>query len=73
MRGWRWTRSAHARSSPPSSQTLFFSPVFLSPFSGPIRYDCVDGRWVYARDGHCLMDKLREELAGLTDGGGPAI
>jgi hypothetical protein len=33
----------------------------------------VGGKWVYSRDGHCLMAKLREELAGLTGGDGPAI
>eukprot|EP00884_Botryococcus_braunii_P002290 jgi/Botrbrau1/12061/Bobra.0295s0016.1 len=36
-----------------------------SPVSGPVRYDYVDGRWVYLRDGHDLLDRLEQELKAL--------
>ena len=41
-----------------------------SPVSGPLRYDYDADRkvWVYARDGHCLHDRLSEELTGMCGG-----
>ena len=41
-----------------------------SPVSGPLRYDYDADRkvWVYLRDGHCLHDRLSEELTGMCGG-----
>lgn len=39
-----------------------------SPVSGPVRYDCVSGDWVYARDGHLMHDRLEAEFSNLMDG-----
>lgn len=36
-----------------------------SPISGPVRYDYMDGRWIYRHDNHELMDRLRSELSDL--------
>lgn len=36
-----------------------------SPVSGPVRYDWVDGHWVYKRDGHELFERLSNELSDL--------
>ncbi|BDA43583.1 probable frataxin, mitochondrial [Coccomyxa sp. Obi] len=36
-----------------------------SPVSGPVRYDYMDGRWIYRHDDHELMDRLRSELSDL--------
>ncbi|EIE19465.1 Frataxin [Coccomyxa subellipsoidea C-169] len=36
-----------------------------SPVSGPVRYDFVDGKWIYRRDEHELMDRLTSELSEL--------
>ncbi len=33
--------------------------------SGPVRYDYMDGRWIYRHDDHELMDRLRSELNDL--------
>lgn len=33
-----------------------------SPVSGPVRYDLVHGKWIYARDGHELVERLSNEL-----------
>ncbi|KAL6771706.1 FTX1 [Auxenochlorella protothecoides x Auxenochlorella symbiontica] len=37
-----------------------------SPVSGPVRYDYIDGRWVYRRDGHDLLERLETEVKELT-------
>ncbi|GAB4816946.1 hypothetical protein N2152v2_003992 [Parachlorella kessleri] len=37
-----------------------------SPVSGPVRYDYIGGQWVYHRDGHSLLGRLKEELHKLT-------
>jgi len=37
-----------------------------SPVSGPVRYDLVGGRWVYHRDGHEMLARLRDEVSGLV-------
>lgn len=34
--------------------------------SGPVRYDYIDGRWVYHRDGHGMRERLEQELQQLT-------
>ena len=41
-----------------------------SPVSGPLRYDYDEGKksWVYSRDGHCLHERLRDELMGMGGG-----
>mmetsp|Transcript_7619 Transcript_7619/g.11972 ORF Transcript_7619/g.11972 Transcript_7619/m.11972 type:complete len:296 (+) Transcript_7619:86-973(+) len=41
-----------------------------SPVGGPLRYDYDAARkvWVYARDGHCLHDRLQDELTGMGGG-----
>ena len=36
-----------------------------SPVSGPVRYDLVQRRWVYARDGHEMLQRLESELHEL--------
>lgn len=36
-----------------------------SPISGPVRYDWMDGKWQYARDGSELMSTLSKELSSL--------
>jgi frataxin len=36
-----------------------------SPVSGPVRYDWVNGRWVYHRDGHEMLERLSAELSEL--------
>jgi frataxin len=36
-----------------------------SPVSGPFRYDYVNGRWRYARDGRDMLEQLQDELTGL--------
>jgi len=36
-----------------------------SPTSGPKRYDYVDGKWIYLRDGHCLQDLLSTEFSQI--------
>ena len=38
---------------------------FSSPFSGPKRYDFIDGAWVYKHDGITLHDNLSEELSKI--------
>ncbi|CAN6643840.1 frataxin homolog, mitochondrial [Trichomonascus vanleenenianus] len=47
---------------PPNQQIWLSSPV-----SGPKRYDYIEGRWVYARDGSSLGDLLRQETKLVTD------
>lgn len=37
-----------------------------SPISGPVRYDLVDGRWIYKHDGHVFQERLAEELEDIT-------
>ena len=34
--------------------------------SGPVRYDCVDGEWVYRRDGHEMLERLQSELDAIS-------
>ena len=34
--------------------------------SGPVRYDCVDGDWVYKRDGHEMLERLQSELDAIS-------
>lgn len=41
---------------------------FMLLRSGPVRYDCVHGDWVYARDGHLMHDRLEAEFSDLMDG-----
>lgn len=36
-----------------------------SPVSGPFRFDYHEGKWVYSRDGHELLQQLQQELQGL--------
>lgn len=36
-----------------------------SPTSGPKRYDYVEGKWIYHRDGHRLQDLLSEEFSQI--------
>lgn len=36
-----------------------------SPVSGPVRYDWVDGKWIYSRDGHDMHQRLSEEITRL--------
>ncbi|XP_064077817.1 frataxin, mitochondrial-like isoform X1 [Macrobrachium nipponense] len=36
---------------------------FSSPFSGPKRYDYIDGVWIYKHDGISLHDCLSDELS----------
>ncbi|GIL52553.1 hypothetical protein Vafri_8379 [Volvox africanus] len=36
-----------------------------SPVSGPFRFDYVDGRWVYNRDGRDLVQQLEQEIGSL--------
>lgn len=31
-----------------------------------MRYDYIDGRWVYHRDGHGMRERLEQELQQLT-------
>lgn len=38
-----------------------------SPLSGPKRFDYIDGKWVYSRDGSTLGDDLRTETKIATD------
>jgi|AntAceMinimDraft_11_1070367.scaffolds.fasta_scaffold92424_1 hypothetical protein len=42
----------------------------LLAVGGPLRYDYDAARkvWVYARDGHCLHDRLQDELTGMGGG-----
>ena len=47
---------------PPNKQIWLSSPV-----SGPKRYDYVDGRWMYLRDGSGLRELLEEELRVRLD------
>lgn len=35
--------------------------------SGPLRYDYVDGRWIYHRDGREMKTMLQEELSTLCN------
>ncbi|CAK0781231.1 hypothetical protein CVIRNUC_005319 [Coccomyxa viridis] len=37
-----------------------------SPISGPVRYDCEDGEWVYKRDGHEMLERLQSELDAIS-------
>lgn len=53
---------------PPNKQ-LWWS----SPLSGPKRFDLLDGKWVYLRDGSTLGDGLREETKLVTDARGLEI
>lgn len=48
-----------------TKHTNFISSL-LSHLSGPFRYDLIGGRWIYARDGHDMVDKLRSELTELV-------
>lgn len=41
-------------------------PPLLCAFSGPFRYDYFEGKWVYPRDGHHMLERLQKELARLT-------
>jgi len=36
-----------------------------SPLSGPVRYDFIDGQWVYHRDGHEMLQRLQSEFGRL--------
>eukprot|EP01023_Acetabularia_acetabulum_P029902 TRINITY_DN2816_c0_g1_i1.p1 TRINITY_DN2816_c0_g1~~TRINITY_DN2816_c0_g1_i1.p1 ORF type:complete len:203 (+),score=6.33 TRINITY_DN2816_c0_g1_i1:54-611(+) len=36
-----------------------------SPIRGPVRYDCVDGRWIYHRDGHDMVEILEQEFSQI--------
>ncbi|GIL79730.1 hypothetical protein Vretimale_12373 [Volvox reticuliferus] len=36
-----------------------------SPVSGPYRFDYVDGRWIYNRDGRDLVQQLEQEIGAL--------
>ena len=36
-----------------------------SPVGGPVRYDWHEGRWVYRRDGHELLERMSSELTVL--------
>jgi len=36
-----------------------------SPTSGPKRYDYIEGKWIYHRDGHCLQDLLSKEFSQI--------
>lgn len=54
-----------------SPLTLLLSvKLTLCPVSGPLRYDYDASRkvWVYSRDGHCLHERLEEELTGMCGG-----
>ncbi|CAL5221369.1 g3549 [Coccomyxa viridis] len=37
-----------------------------SPFSGPVRYDCINGEWIYKRDGHEMLERLQSELDAIS-------
>lgn len=37
-----------------------------SPVSGPVRYDFVEGQWVYKHDGHTFNDRLAQELQEIS-------
>lgn len=50
---------------PPNKQIWWSSPL-----SGPKRFDLVDGKWVYLRDGSTLGGGLREETKIVTDARG---
>lgn len=36
-----------------------------SPVSGPFRYDYLNGRWTYHRDGRDMLRQLRQEVGQL--------
>lgn len=44
-----------------------FSILIRFIFSGPKRYDYIDGQWIYKHDGQSLNDLLRKELSKLFD------
>lgn len=52
---------------PPNKQIWWASPL-----SGPKRFDLVDGKWIYLRDGITLGDRLREEAKLVTQARGLA-
>jgi frataxin len=37
-----------------------------SPFSGPKRYDYIDGKWIYGRENQTLGELLRQEMATVA-------
>ena len=34
--------------------------------SGPVRYDCINGEWIYKRDGHEMLERLQSELDAIS-------
>lgn len=63
----RWGNQGSTRAADGSA--LPHDPPLLrarTPCSGPVRYDYVDGWWLYLRDGHELHARLRQELRELT-------
>eukprot|EP01025_Chloroclados_australasicus_P009994 TRINITY_DN1388_c0_g1_i1.p2 TRINITY_DN1388_c0_g1~~TRINITY_DN1388_c0_g1_i1.p2 ORF type:complete len:204 (+),score=4.94 TRINITY_DN1388_c0_g1_i1:46-612(+) len=36
-----------------------------SPISGPFRYDCDGGRWIYHRDQHDMIKKIEKEFSSI--------
>lgn len=54
---------AYVINKQPANRQIWWS----SPISGPKRFDLVDGKWVYQRDGHTLGEGLREETKRVTD------
>lgn len=36
-------------------------------YSGPKRFDVIDGRWRYSRDGSALHDLLQKEVSEILD------
>lgn len=45
------------------SSAMFCLIPFLLSFSGPKRYDVVDGRWIYTHDRVALHDLLTREMS----------
>ena len=38
----------------------------LCCYSGPVRYDCINGEWIYKRDGHEMLERLQNELDAIS-------
>ena len=50
----------------PTSHHATHTHTHSLPHSGPMRYDLVGGRWIYARDGHDMVERLRDELSAIV-------
>ena len=61
----------HSTSVSRIEAALVVEELDLTPMpwgSGPVRYDWMDGRWTYLRDGHDMLERLQDELTGLYGG-----